>query len=71
MIIHRAVGKDFMYDDNNLKTVNLTRLNSQITISEKLISYTYFQPGQLLQFFIYGNMIMIIPAFSETTELLN
>lgn len=71
MIIHRAVGKDFMYDDNNLKAISPFFLESQIVISELLLSHTNFQPGQLLQTFIYGNMIMIVPAFPETPELLN
>lgn len=72
MIIRRAVGGILMpiYDDKQLKAINLFHLESQITISEKLISYTDFQPGQLLQTYIYGNMIMIVPAIPETEDLL-
>lgn len=60
-----------MYNENLLKAINLSHLDTQITISENLISHTNFQQGQLLQTYFYGNMIMIVPVVLETKKLLN
>lgn len=58
-----------MYDDKLLKAIDISHLDTQITISTELLSHTNFQPGQLLQTFVYGNMIMIVPAMPETEDL--
>lgn len=59
-------------NDNNLKTINLTRYNgSSINLIGAYMSDTNFHKGQVLQTMIYGNMIVIIPAISETSEIQN
>lgn len=56
-----------MYDDNNLKLINIIHYNgSSIVLNEVCMSRTDFQKGQVLQAAVYGDMIVITPAVIES-----
>lgn len=58
-----------MNNENNLKTINLTRFNGEsINLSGAYMSGANFQKGQVLQTMIYGDMIVIIPAIPVTKD---
>lgn len=53
-----------MNDNRNyLKAINVMHFNGKsINLNEVCMSHTIFQPGQILEAAIYGDMIVITPA---------
>jgi hypothetical protein len=53
-------------NNNNLKAINLINYNGRsINLNEVCMSYTNFNPGQILEAVIYDDMIVIVPALSQ------
>lgn len=53
-------------NNNNLKAINLINYNGRsINLNEVCMSYTNFNPGQILEAVIYDDMILIVPALSH------
>lgn len=54
---------------NNLKAINVINFNGKsINLNEVCMSHTIFQPGQILEAAIYGNMIVITPAVLDNKQ---
>ena len=55
-------------DNNNLNAISLINYNGRsINLNEVCMSYTNFNPGQILEAIIYNDMIVIRPALSSET----
>lgn len=53
-------------NNNNLKAINLINYNGRsINLNDVCMSYTNFNPGQILEAVIYDDMIIIVPALSQ------
>ncbi len=53
-------------NNNNLKAINLINYNGRsINLNDVCMSYTDFNPGQILEAVIYDDMIVIVPALSQ------
>ncbi len=55
-----------MNNDNNLKAINIIHFDGKsIDLNDVCISHTNFQPGQVLEAAIYGDMIVITPVILQ------
>lgn len=56
-------------NDNTLKAINVIPYNGKsINLNDLCLSHTNFKTGQILEAIIYGDMILIAPAFKESTK---
>lgn len=50
-------------NDTNLKSINVIKYNGKsVDLNSLCMSHTNFQQGQILEAFIYNDMIVITPA---------
>lgn len=53
-------------ENSNLKAINIIHFDGRsINLNYVCMSYTNFNPGQILEAVIYDNMIVIVPALSQ------
>jgi hypothetical protein len=54
-------------NDTNLKSINVIKYNGKsVDLNSLCMSHTNFQPEQILEAFIYNDMIVIAPAMLNT-----
>ncbi len=61
-----------MSNFNNLKAINVIHFDGKsINLNEVCMSYTNFNPGQILEAVIYDDTIVIVPALSKDKTIEN